>query len=105
VFDHVRVPPIYFGSWRERSIGPYQAANHTQVQGKKRELVYQGFSNNVIHVAYREYQNDLIRPAFQQEVSYTLEGRGPTTVAFQGAQLSVLSASNSGIRFQVVKPF
>jgi hypothetical protein len=38
----------------------------------RRELVYSGKSGSTLRVTYREYVNDLARPAFYQELSYDL---------------------------------
>lgn len=99
-FDRVRVPPIYFGSWKDREVGPYKKFERA-FRGKKEELLYQGLTNNVIKLAYREYQNDLIKPAFQQEVNYTLTRGEPTKIAFKGARITIKSATNSEITFFV----
>lgn len=65
----------------------------------KKELIYTGVSKNVITVLYREYQNDLARPAFSQELKYDLgEGR---TIGFKGARFEVINATNLGITYKV----
>jgi hypothetical protein len=71
-------------------------------EGFKSELVYQGVAAGVLRLLYREYSQNLARPAFQQDLTYTLEAAGPTEVGFRGLRLEVLSADNSRIRYRVV---
>lgn len=67
----------------------------------RRELIYLGMSKNVISVTYREFKDDLARPAFSQEMRYDLdEGR---VVGFRGARFEILKASNLGITYRVLR--
>lgn len=68
---------------------------------QKKELIYTGVSKNIISILYREYQNDMARPAFSQELKYDLgEGR---VIGFKGARFEVLKATNLGITYRVLK--
>ena len=51
---------------------------------------------------YREYIDDLARPAFQQDLSYTLAAEGPTEVSFRGTRFRILSADNNKIRYELL---
>jgi hypothetical protein len=73
--------------------------------GFKRELVYQGAAGGTLRLLYREYVNDLARPAFSQEATYDLSRSGPTLATFKGAQIEVLEAGNAGIRYRVLRGF
>ena len=68
-------------------------------EGFRSELVYQGATDGLMNVAYREFVNDMARPAFTQVISYDLEET--TTLAFQTLELEVLEAGNMGIRYRV----
>ena len=70
--------------------------------GFRYELLYQGISGNVVSLLYREYIDDLARPAFQQDLSYTLAAEGATEVSFRGTRLRIQSANNNGIRYEVL---
>lgn len=48
------------------------AVSMAQTGGFKYELLYQGLSSGVVTILYREYFDSLVRPAFQQDLSYTL---------------------------------
>lgn len=66
-----------------------------------RELIYTGISKNVISIVYREYSNDLARPAFSQELKYDL-GEG-FVIGYKGARFEVIKATNTGITYKVLK--
>lgn len=67
-----------------------------------RELVYTGRSGNSISVLYREFKNDMARPAFSQTLQYDL---GSTDViGYRGARFKVLAADNTKIDFEVLAP-
>lgn len=70
--------------------------------GYRYELLYQGLSGNVVRLLYREYVDDLIRPAFQQDLSYTLASSGPTEISFRGTKIVIESADNNRIRYEVL---
>ena len=51
--------------------------------GFHRELIYGGVSRGTITLTYREYANDMARPAFTQELNYDLaDGE---EIGFRGA--------------------
>lgn len=66
------------------------------------ELVYTGRSQNTVTVLYREYANDLARPAFTQELRYDLAE--PGEVGFRGARFEIVKATNTEITFRVIRP-
>jgi hypothetical protein len=67
----------------------------------KRELVYSGVSQNTVSILYREFQNDMARPAFSQELKYDL-AQG-TAIGYKGARFEVIRANNTGISYKVLK--
>jgi len=68
----------------------------------KRELVYSGVSQNTISILYREFINDMARPAFSQELKYDLsQGKA---IGYKGARFEVIRANNTGIVYKVLKP-
>lgn len=70
--------------------------------GFRRELVYGGVAKGVVSITYREFVNDMARPAFTQTLSYDLSDGDE--LAYRGARLKVLSANNTGLRFVVLAP-
>jgi hypothetical protein len=73
----------------------------TNSKGFRREILYSGGSKGNIQLQYREYMNDFARPAFSQELSYDLANG--TEIGFKGARIRVLSISNVGLRYVIVK--
>jgi hypothetical protein len=69
--------------------------------GFKYKLLYQGISAGVVSILYREYLGSLVRPAFQQDLSYTLRPDGPTDISFRTIQLRIESADNNTIVYAV----
>jgi hypothetical protein len=70
------------------------------------QLLYQGLDGRTVRLTYRGYTNDLARPAFQQDLTYTLEQNGrPTDVSFRGLQMTILRADNNGITYRVRRGF
>lgn len=68
----------------------------------RRELVYSGVSKGTVSLSYREFVTDMARPAFTQDLRYDLaEG---DEIGFRGARFKVLKATNTMIRYQVLKP-
>ena len=71
------------------------------VDSFKRELIYVGVSKNVVSILYREFKNDMARPAFTQEIKYDLaEGN---EIGYRGARFQVISATNTGIKYTLLK--
>jgi hypothetical protein len=68
----------------------------------RRELVYGGSTDNTVSILYREFLNDMARPAFSQELRYDLsKGR---VIGYKGARFEVLRADNTGITYRVITP-
>ena len=102
-FTHVRVPPLKYGAWTTlKSHLSFETADIMLGEGFKIELLYQGVAGEVLRLAYREFQENLARPAFHQELTYTLSPEGPTEVHFKTLTFEVISADNSGIRYRVL---
>ncbi|MEM7587336.1 MAG: hypothetical protein AAF560_28370 [Acidobacteriota bacterium] len=67
--------------------------------GFRSELIYQGVGGGILHLAYREFVDDMAGPAFTQLLTYDFEG--PTTIAFQSLEFEILEAGNMGIVYKV----
>lgn len=68
----------------------------------KKELVYSGVSQNTITILYREFIDNMARPAFSQELKYDLsQGK---EIGYKGARLEVMKATNTELTYKVLKP-
>ena len=70
----------------------------------KYEILYQGISNKAVRLSYREFVNDLARPAYFQDVSYDI-AMFPATITFRTVRIEVLSADNNSLVYRVLSGF
>lgn len=69
----------------------------------KQQFIYNGKSGSAIKFTYREFSNDLARPAFTQDLIYDLnEGN---TIGFKGMRIEISKATNIDITYKIVKGF
>jgi hypothetical protein len=66
-------------------------------------LIYSGRVGNRINIGYRETSGDAARPAFNNEVEYDLNES--KVIAYKGAELEIIDATNRSITFRVLKNF
>jgi hypothetical protein len=103
--DLMHITSTAFGNWSKVKGPPIPFHAGTDLEatrGRRFDLLYEGVAAGVLRLSYREYSDNLARPAFMQELTYTLEAGGATDVVFRGARLRVESASNEGISYEVV---
>ena len=67
------------------------------------ELIYNGRAGNVVKFIYREFSDNMIRPAFTQEAQYDLASS--SIVGFKDLRLEILDASNTEIRYRLLNNF
>lgn len=67
----------------------------------KRELVYNGKSGNIIFIIYREFVDNMARPAFSTEIKYDLSDT--KKIGYKNARFEVIDATNMAIRYKVLK--
>lgn len=70
----------------------------------RNELLFQGVSNKVLKLSYREFINDMARPAYFQDVSYDVTAL-PMTVTFRSVRIEVIEAGNDGLTYRVKSGF
>jgi hypothetical protein len=67
------------------------------------EFIYTGCVNNILSATYREFNDDMARPAFTQDLKYDISS--DKLIGFRGARIQVLSATNTTITYVVQKGF
>ena len=77
--------------------------SQSDAAGFRQELLYNGKSGDMIKVLYREFRNDMARPAFSQELTYDLSESD--IIGFQGVRIRVLKTSNVEITYSVLQHF
>lgn len=73
----------------------------TGKDGFKRELVYSGVAQNTVAILYREFVEDMAKPAFYQELRYDLSQGN--VIGYKGARFQVIKAGNTSIRYKVLQ--
>ncbi|MFK0299267.1 hypothetical protein ACIQTU_08600 [Brevundimonas sp. NPDC090276] len=68
----------------------------------RRELIYSGVTQGTVSIEYREFINDMARPAFSQTLRYDLAQSD--VIGFRGARFQILDATNIDIRYKVTRP-
>lgn len=69
----------------------------------KKEFIYNGKSGNTIKFSYREYLEDLARPAYTQDLQYDLAES--SVIGFKGLRIEVIKATNTNLVYKVIKSF
>lgn len=67
------------------------------------EILYNGRSGDTIRLMYREFKDSYARPAFTQEMVYDLGESN--IIGFKGTRIEVLEATNTKIKYKVIKSF
>jgi hypothetical protein len=65
------------------------------------QLIYSGKAGNIIRITYREFSNNLARPAFSQDLTYDLSES--KRITFRSTVIEVKEATNSSITFVVLE--
>jgi hypothetical protein len=73
---------------------------NTRERGQS-ELIYSGKSGTVIKIVYREFSNDMARPAFTQELQYDLNES--KIIKFRKTTIEIIQATNQEITFKVLE--
>lgn len=69
----------------------------------QKKLVYTGRSGKTIFLSYREFINDMARPAFTQDLTFDIAS--DRIVGFRGARIEVMNATNTSIEYRVLTGF
>jgi hypothetical protein len=107
VFDRVTAAPGPV--WFENELpNPLRYEKYEQFLARqdsfKYELLYMGVSNKTLRLNYREFVNDLARPAFYQDVSYDLSSL-PASINFRSVRIEVISANNDSMNYRILSGF
>lgn len=69
----------------------------------KQELIYNGRVNNNPRFIYRELSENRLRDSFTQEIQYDISK--DSTIGFKGLRLDIIEASNTSIKYKLIKNF
>jgi len=100
----IAVVTVFHAKVSEKAVGitrikiPILADNSFQ-----QTLIYSGKVGQKIKVGYREFSNNVARPAFHNDVEYDLsESR---IIGYKGSRLEIIEATNESIRYRVLQNF
>lgn len=110
LFEQFRVPAISMGKWKQIEIPVrYERVliddKVDKGRGFKYELIFQGLDEGDIKISYREYVDNMARPAFTQVVEYEVDDKNETEIAFKGARVSVTEVTSNYLTYRVTKGF
>lgn len=71
----------------------------------KQVALYQGKEGNTIKISFREFNNDLARPSFTQDINYELEKDGTAIIGFKGLRIKILTVTNVDVTYKVLKDY
>ncbi len=67
----------------------------------KQVLIYLGSTRDTLRLSYREFVNDMARPAFTEEYTFPLEATFPQVIAFKDVKLTVTKIDGAGLHYSV----
>lgn len=84
----------------------YHAIDPIRLEGEpgafRQVLGFLGVSGQTLRLSYREFADDMARPAFTDEITFTLSGKFPERVAYRDLAIDVLGVDNAGMRYVIV---
>ena len=82
----------------------YKASEFIQATSDsvKQVVIFLGSTKDSMRLSYREFINDMARPAFTEEYTFPLAATFPQPVAFKGVKLSVTQIDGEGLHYKVI---
>jgi len=96
--DFAQSNPPYQSEWTKEQLFE-RAESENEIGSFVCELIYSGLSGRTIRISYREFSNDMARPAFYQDLTYELTESD--TITFKSLRIKIFEATNSSIVFSV----
>ncbi|WP_294394332.1 hypothetical protein [uncultured Sphingomonas sp.] len=85
-------------SYKESEISVPQADGNY-----KQYVIYLGTMNATLRLSYREFINDMARPAFTEDYTFPLTDKYPQAVAFKDVKLVVTNIDGEGLHYRLEK--
>lgn len=77
------------------AVAPSSTGNFKQI------ITYLGANGETLRLSYREFLNDMARPAFTEELTFPLGRTFPQPIAFKDTRITVLGIDGAGMRYRV----
>lgn len=99
---------ISYGALTTKKVDGFKTIPDTFVDNNcsncfKQEFIYNGKVGTNLKFVYREYINDMARPAFNQDLQYDLNESN--VVGFKGLRLEIINATNTNIEYKILSSF
>lgn len=66
-------------------------------------VIYTGKQDNILKFSYREFSNDMARPAFTTDITYDLNESN--IIGYKSFRAEVIQATNTEIRYKIINGF
>lgn len=108
IYPFLNMEQIGMGGLKTKKIDGFKTVPDTFVNSNcnncyKQEFIYNGKVGTNLKFVYREYINDMARPAFNQDLQYDLNESN--VVGFKGLRLEIINASNTNIEYKILSSF
>ena len=83
---------------------PYKKSEFIQAttDSVKQVVIYLGSTKDSMRLSYREFVNDMARPAFTEEYTFPLAATYPQLIAFKGVKMSVTQIDGEGLHYKII---
>lgn len=92
---------VGIGSVGEKLFIPSESNKELDPESFKVEIIYLGMDGPNIRAAYREYKDDIARPAFYQDITYNISQS--KTIRYKNYKIQVNDATNEYIEYTVIE--
>ena len=89
--------------WKYKPVYEMKKRVSAQNNSFQQTLIFNGIVGNKLKIGYREFKDEMARPAFNNEVEYDLNTS--KTIGYKGCKIEVIKADNESISYKVLKNF
>ena len=102
-FDRIAGNPVQGGKSLEPPVPYHPSEIRLNKVGDdfRKTLTYLGVSGETLRLSYREFVNDMARPAFTEEFTIPIGSSLPAKVSVKDAKFTILGIDGNGLRYTV----
>jgi hypothetical protein len=68
----------------------------------KQVVIFLGSTKDSLRLSYREFVNDMARPAFTEEYTFPLSSTFPQPISFKGVKMTIAGIDGEGLHYTVI---
>lgn len=101
-FDRVAGNEIQSGKKLDHPIA-YKQSEYVEPspESVKQVVIFLGSTKDTLRLSYREFVNDMARPAFTEEYTFPLSPSFPQPVAFKDVKMEVTGIDGGGLHYRI----